>query len=275
NIQIRKYTSTEPTYTVGAEQSPTYTSIISKSGAYSLGANTTHAFATINNKTISATISSGWNYIALTYNQTATSQQMKLYINGTEQTTADYTTAITTNTNDLIIGNSFTGTIDEVRIYNKTLTNAEITDTYNTATLSTTTTNPRASFNGNPTVNYTGTLTNGATATINIDSDNFTVGTNNITIYTDSSVVDYAINMNGLSALISNTGMNNVTVKQVVAFKADGAMCLFDYNETTYAVGDFFSVSGCPMSCDEFTNLKAYTDCTGVFGEFAGTPSGC
>ncbi|NOR85370.1 DUF2341 domain-containing protein, partial [archaeon] len=42
NIQIRKYTSTEPTYTVGAEQSPTYTSIISKSGAYSLGANTTH-----------------------------------------------------------------------------------------------------------------------------------------------------------------------------------------------------------------------------------------
>ncbi|NOR85255.1 hypothetical protein GQ473_03995, partial [archaeon] len=252
-------------------------SIVSKSGAYELSANSTHTIGRINNQTIIATISSGWNHIALTYNQTESSQQMKLYVGSVLKTTADYSMAIVTNANNVIIGNNFNGTIDEVRIWNRELTQSEIATYYEQSNPSSavSTLNPKASINGNANITSSGILTNGATATINIDSDNFTVGQNNITIYIDAGVVDYTISMNGLSALISNTGMNNVTVKQVVAFKSDGSMCLFDYNETTYAVGDFFKVSGCAMSCSEFTNLKAYTDCTGVQGVFSGMPSGC
>ncbi|NOR85703.1 hypothetical protein GQ473_06310, partial [archaeon] len=275
NIIIRQYTDVEPTYSIGAEQTSAQSSVVSKSSAYSIGANTTHAFAMINDQIITAPISSGWNHIALTYDKNVGISKMKLYVGGVEKTNATYSTAIATNSNDILIGDTLIGTIDEVRIYNKTLTASEITDTYDMATLSTTTDSPKASINGDNNITHAGTLTNGATATINIDSDNFTVGTNNITIYTDAGVVDYSIDMNGLSALISNTGMNDVTVKQVVAFKTDGSMCLFDHNETTFDVGDFFSVSGCPMSCNEFTNLKAYTDCTGVFGEYNRRPSGC
>ncbi|NOR84834.1 hypothetical protein GQ473_01845, partial [archaeon] len=135
--------------------------------------------------------------------------------------------------------------------------------------------NPRASINGNADITHTGTLTNGATATINMDSNNFTVGQNNIIIYTDAGLVDYAISMNCLSAIVSNTGMNNVTVKQVIVFKTDGTNCILQNNETTFDVGEVFSVSGCPMSCNEFTSIKAYTDCTGVYSEFSRRPSGC
>ncbi|NOR85242.1 DUF2341 domain-containing protein, partial [archaeon] len=271
-VFVRKYTSTEPTVlSVGAE----ITNGISKGNAYAINANVTHAIARINNKIITAPISAGWNHIALTYDKDAGSSQIKLYINSGIPTTADYSTAITTNANDVLIGNSFVGTIDEVRIYNKTLTSTEITNTYNTAILNTITTNPRASFNGNPTVNYTGTLSNGETTTIEVASGNFTIGENNITIYIDAGVVDYTISMLGLSALVSNTGMNNVTVKQVVAFKTDGSNCVFPDSNNTIDVGDVFSVSGCPMSCDEFLSIKAYTDCTGVFGEFSRRPSGC
>ncbi|NOR85339.1 hypothetical protein GQ473_04415, partial [archaeon] len=197
------------------------------------------------------------------------------YINGVESATADYSTAIAANTDNLLIGNGFKGTMDEVRIYNRALPQSEIASTYSTADLSTETENPKVSFNGNPTVNYSETLANGVSTTITVAAGNFTVGENNITIYTDAGVVDYAISMNGLSAIVSNTGMNNVTVKQVVAFKSDGSNCILPHNETTYDIGDFFSVSGCAMSCDEFLGIKAYTDCTGVFGEFSRRPSGC
>ncbi|NOR85876.1 DUF2341 domain-containing protein, partial [archaeon] len=273
DIYIRKYTANEPTvFSVGAE----IPLGISKGNAYAINANATHAFARINNQTITAPISAGWNHIALTYDKDAGgTDEMKLYINSVESETADYSTAITTNTDTLVVGNSFTGTIDEVRVYNIALTQPEIASTYNTADLSSLTTNPKASFNSNPTVNYTGTLADGESTTININTGNFTIGQNNITIYTDAGIVDYALSMNGLIALISNTGMNNVTVKQVVVFKGDGSTCILPHNETTYDVGDFFSVSGCPMSCDEFLIIKAYTDCTGVFGEFSRRPSGC
>ncbi|NOR84588.1 hypothetical protein GQ473_00575 [archaeon] len=40
-------------------------------------------------------------------------------------------------------------------------------------------------------------------------------------------------------------------------------------------VGGMFFVFGCGMECDEFVALKAYTDCTGVFGEFSRRSSGC
>ena len=271
-----KYSTNLPILGIGVSESVTTKSIISKSGAYSLGANTTHAFATINDQTISATINAGWNHLALTYDKNAGgTEEMKLYINGAEQTTKDYATQIITNINDIIIGNNFNGTIDEIRIYNKTLSSSEITDTFDTIILNTITTNPKASINGNANITHTGTLTNGQTASLEIPSYNFTIGQNNITIYTDAGVVNYEISMNGLSAIVSNTGMNEATVKQVIVFKTDGSNCVLKSDETTFDVGDVFSVSGCPMACVEFLSIKAYTDCTGVFGEFSRRPSGC
>ncbi|NOR85948.1 DUF2341 domain-containing protein [archaeon] len=276
NLNNPSASGTAPFYkTFGAVETK---SIVSKVGAYEISANSTHAIGRINDQTIIAAISLGWNHIALTYNQTGTgTEELILYVNSVESATADYLTVITTNTNDVIIGNNFNGTIDEVRIWNRELTQSEIATYYEQSNPSSavSTLNPKASINGNANVSYDNTLVNGVTETLTIDSDNFTIGTNNITIYTDAGVVDYSISMNGLSALISNTGMNNVTVKQVVAFKSDGSNCILKSNETTFEVGDVFSVSGCPMSCDEFLGIKAYTDCTGVFGEFTQTPSGC
>ncbi len=127
NIRVRKYASPEPTATVGNE-TPVG---ISKAGAYGIGANTTTAFASINNQTISGAISSGWNHITLTYDKNAGgTDEMKLYVNGVQTATKDYSTAISTNTNNLWVGDLFNGTIDEVAIYNRALSATEISDHY-------------------------------------------------------------------------------------------------------------------------------------------------
>jgi hypothetical protein len=127
DFRVRKYASPEPTATVGNETAAG----ISKAGAYGIGANTTTAFASINNQTISGAISSGWNHITLTYDKNAGgTDEMKLYVNGVQTATKDYSTAISTNTNNLWVGDLFNGTIDEVAIYNRALSATEIADHY-------------------------------------------------------------------------------------------------------------------------------------------------
>ena len=115
---VRKFIVNEPlTPTFGAEVSAASQAVITKDNSYSLGASTTTAYAGINNQIISSAISAGWNHIALTYDRLAEgSEDMKLYINGTEATTGDYSTVIATNTNNVLLGNTFNGTIDDVRI---------------------------------------------------------------------------------------------------------------------------------------------------------------
>ncbi|MCK4892209.1 MAG: hypothetical protein KAS78_06085, partial [Candidatus Pacebacteria bacterium] len=123
-IIIIRYTNriiiaNEPTPSIGAEQLPAQTTILSKENSYSLGANTTTAYGVINNQTISSAISAGWNRFDLTYNKDAGgTEEMKLYINGTEATTGDYSTIIATNTNDVLLGNTLNGTMDNTRISN-------------------------------------------------------------------------------------------------------------------------------------------------------------
>ncbi|MCD6275101.1 MAG: LamG domain-containing protein, partial [Candidatus Aenigmarchaeota archaeon] len=58
-------------------------------------------------------------------------EEMKLYVNGVKKATADYSVTISTNSNNLLIGNLFNGTIDEVVIYNRALSAEEILDLYN------------------------------------------------------------------------------------------------------------------------------------------------
>lgn len=78
-----------------------------------------------------------WYYVTATYNQV--NNELKLYKNGQLQEAdtgfadcdGNGSTFIPTDTGDLIIGKGFTGIIDDVAIYNKVLTQAEITQLYN------------------------------------------------------------------------------------------------------------------------------------------------
>jgi parallel beta-helix repeat protein len=99
---------------------------ITKAGAYKLGANLTTAFASINNQTISTAIAGGWNYIVQTYNGTT----QCLYINGYLEAEQPLTGLINTNANDLMMGDSYNGTIDEVSIWDRALNATEIFENY-------------------------------------------------------------------------------------------------------------------------------------------------
>ncbi len=62
--------------------------------------------------TVESSIDSNWNHITMTYDKS----NLKLYVNGVLEDTSAFTEAINTNPFDLIIGEDFNGTIDEVRI---------------------------------------------------------------------------------------------------------------------------------------------------------------
>ena len=76
----------------------------------------------INNQTVSTTITKAWHHIALTYDK----ENIKLYVDGVEKDSKSCTSSISTNTKSLKIGKNVSGTIDEVRIYNRALSAEEI-----------------------------------------------------------------------------------------------------------------------------------------------------
>ena len=69
-----------------------------------------------------------WTHLAMTYDGTT----MRLYVNGTQVATRAQTGSIATSTSALRIGGNsvwgewFSGQIDEVRVYNRALTAAEV-----------------------------------------------------------------------------------------------------------------------------------------------------
>ena len=77
-------------------------------------------------------LSQQWNHIALTFDINEPSDSIKLYINGRLKSSSNIeATNITKNTRNLIIGKNFSGIIDEVRIWNRTLSHEEIYNSYN------------------------------------------------------------------------------------------------------------------------------------------------
>ena len=84
----------------------------------------------MNTEIISAPISPGFNYIAFIYNKDSSSNQLKLYINGTEMVNGTMTEVITTNTNNLYFG-KINAIIDEVKIYATSLSESDIVSHYN------------------------------------------------------------------------------------------------------------------------------------------------
>ncbi|MCH8033065.1 MAG: DUF2341 domain-containing protein [Bacteroidetes bacterium] len=105
---------------------------VSKSLAYGISTNNSKAYGTINNQGVSGSITAGeWNHISLTYDKDAGgTDEIKLYLNGTQSATGDYATAISTNNNNLLLGDmvGFLGKMDEIRIWNDVRTQQEIRD---------------------------------------------------------------------------------------------------------------------------------------------------
>jgi len=71
-------------------------------------------------------LSQYWHHVALTYN----GSEIKLYVNGTLMDSTAYNGVININTNNLTIGKNFSGIIDEVRIWSRTLNQDEINASY-------------------------------------------------------------------------------------------------------------------------------------------------
>jgi len=108
-----------------------YSKGIYKLGSYGMYANSTKVFVNINTKTISANIvTNSWNHVALTYNKSASNDQMKLYVNGSVRATRTLTESIKVTKSKLIFGDLFYGLIDEVAIFEEELSYDEINAHY-------------------------------------------------------------------------------------------------------------------------------------------------
>ncbi|MGH7927769.1 MAG: LamG domain-containing protein, partial [Candidatus Binatia bacterium] len=105
-----------------------YSLTIKPNGNASFGLNTEASAVSSS----SAVPLNGWHHVAGTYDRTAGVQ--KLFIDGTEVASEAYSGAISVNALPLYIGRyhsdsrTFNGKLDEVRVYNRALTAAEISD---------------------------------------------------------------------------------------------------------------------------------------------------
>lgn len=101
-------------------------------GGYSNGTTPRIYYATIEaGVTSTVALSTGWNHVAGVVDGTS----VKLYVNGSLNSSV--TTAVTgvSNSGNLIIGNKFDGALDELAIFNRVLTVTEIADLYKRAAL--------------------------------------------------------------------------------------------------------------------------------------------
>jgi hypothetical protein len=127
DLRIRKYAASEPVATVGSENLPG----ISTAG-FQIGMNSVYAYSIVKNQTaaqvINASVSPGWNHIAETYNGSLQS----LYVNGKLVSSKRFTGNLYTPSTALYIKNMFNTTIDEVKVYNRSLTGSEVQRNYRT-----------------------------------------------------------------------------------------------------------------------------------------------
>jgi len=108
---------------------PSSNRIIYKEDTYGIYANKTHLSINIHNHKITEEIAlpSDWNHIVLTYDGST----IILYCNGAQLISESYDGGIPHNINDIYFGKLFFGYIDEIAIYDRVLTLAEIQNHYN------------------------------------------------------------------------------------------------------------------------------------------------
>ncbi len=106
--------------------------LLNKKDSFGLNIVNNYYYATVNNKTFSTNITNSQNYhhFIFSYN----SSLFLIYLDGIKKVSEELAENIITNSNDLIIGNDgnfyFNGTIDEVRIWNRSLSTDEVTQQY-------------------------------------------------------------------------------------------------------------------------------------------------
>ncbi len=121
--------STDPTHSPSIDDFTLYTTnstdttMIGKKGAYGLYLNSTHISSKIGNKKVSHPLTGrGYKCIFMTYN----GSQQRLYLNGDLKERLNTSGSIPVNDNDLFMGRDLEGRLDEIAIFDRSLTEEEI-----------------------------------------------------------------------------------------------------------------------------------------------------
>lgn len=165
-----------------------------------------------------------WQHVAVTYDKNAGSNQVKFYMNGVAAGVATRTAANTTDGNDLYLGNSatgdrtFSGRLDEGKIFNTALTPTQILNEYLRGTSDATGLVLYTKFDegsGTTAIDSSGTQANGTItgATYSTDvalkprtavSNRFLVRDMGTCLYNDGVNGNYCLLNNPASALANN-----------------------------------------------------------------------
>lgn len=129
-IPFKESSSNANLVTIEIKITPTIRDVVFKRNAYGIKADSTMVYGYINNKIISAPLSSGFNYIVLTYNRSLSFNQIKLYINGVLQTEGNESSSINNNDYNLMMG-EYNCILDEITIWNVPIDNNLILTNYN------------------------------------------------------------------------------------------------------------------------------------------------
>ena len=119
-IVVRKFNGPEPVATMGEEAGGE----IGKIGSFGIGRYGTTAYGSINNQTINGILKKGWNHIAATYD----GEYQSLYIDGKLSASMEYNHSISVTESNFLMGDLLGGTMDEVRLYNRSMNMTEIRD---------------------------------------------------------------------------------------------------------------------------------------------------
>lgn len=127
DLLVRKYSSNDPVSSIGAEISAG----ITKSGSFSILPTISDITSNVNTSSTTASFSTGWNHVVLTFDNDAGSQEHKLYVDGVLVDSATDTNDLSITSESLYIGALFDGLLDEIRISNVVRDSDWITTEYN------------------------------------------------------------------------------------------------------------------------------------------------
>jgi hypothetical protein len=105
--------------------------VVNKEGAYGLKSDGISIFGYISGNTISAPLSSDFNYVVMTFNSSLSEYQLKIYIDSVLVNKRNLSGTISVNNNNLLMGYDYNCIIDEVTLWNIELSDTQILTNYN------------------------------------------------------------------------------------------------------------------------------------------------